>query len=327
MKLASMIHIIMNRTRHTVLMALGLVIALNLAAQDSLVVSGVVKNSSGDVIPNVSVSIEGSTKLPVVTDAEGRFEITPESRDAWLIISPVTGYKRRRMNLNRREELTIILTPDDLKSGDDPLLLFAAQVPRRNMVPAHSEIDVTDMYQSSSLSVDQFMQARTPGMYVVNRSGMPGSGAVTSLRGVNSINATNMPLYIVDGIPQISHGLFASNLAGYAYNGLMGINSFDISRATVYKDAAVESVFGSKGSNGIIFLETLDPSATQTSIELNFRTGYSLAPTNQIPQMNAGQHNTLMNEVLFSTGTFEEDLREFYPTLFMEEDDPRYKIP
>lgn len=324
MKLASMIHITINRTRHTMLMALGLVIALNLAAQDSLVVSGVVKNSSGDVIPNVSVSIEGSTKLPVVTDAEGRFEITPESRDAWLIISPVTGYKRRRMNLNRREELTIILTPDDLKSGDDPLLLFAAQVPRRNMVPAHSEIDVTDMYQSSSLSVDQFMQARTPGMYVVNRSGMPGSGAVTSLRGVNSINSTNMPLYIVDGIPQISHGLFASNLAGYAYNGLMGINSFDISRATVYKDAAVESVFGSKGSNGIIFLETLDPSATQTSIELNFRTGYSLAPTNQIPQMNAGQHNTLMNEVLFSTGTFEEDLREFYPTLFMEEDDPRY---
>jgi TonB-linked SusC/RagA family outer membrane protein len=324
MKLASMIHTTINRTRHTVLMALGLVIALNLTAQDSIVVSGVVKNSSGDVIPNVSVSMEGSTRLPVVTDAEGRFEIIPESRDAWLIVSPATGYKRRRINLNRREELTIILTPNDLKSGDDPLLLFAAQVPRRNLVPAHTEIDVTEMYQSSSLSVDQFMQARTPGMYVVNRSGMPGSGAVTSLRGVNSINATNMPLYIVDGIPQISHGLFDSNLAGYAYNGLMGINSFDISRATVYKDAAVESVFGSKGSNGIIFLETLDPSATQTSIELNFRTGYSLAPTNQIPQMNAGQHNTLMNEVLFSTGTFEEDLREFYPTLFMEEDDPRY---
>jgi len=324
MKRASMIQKTFNRTRHTILLALGLVMAVNLTAQDSLVVTGVIKNSSGDVIPNVSVSIEGSTKLPVVTDAEGRFEITPESHDAWLIISPATGYKRRMVNLNRREELTIVLTPNDLRSGDDPLLLFAAQIPRRNMVPAHTEIDVTDMYQSSSLSVDQFMQGRTPGMYVVNRSGMPGSGAVTSLRGVNSINATNMPLYIVDGIPQISHGLFESNLAGYAYNGLMGINSFDISRATVYKDAAVESVFGSKGSNGIIFLETLDPSATQTSIELNFRTGYSLAPSNQIPQMNAAQHNTLMNEVLFSTGTYEEDLREFYPTLFMEEDDPRF---
>jgi TonB-linked SusC/RagA family outer membrane protein len=307
-----------------VLVTMGIVFAMNLAAQDSLVVRGVVKNSHGDSIPNVSVSIEGSSKLPVVTDAEGRFEITPESGDVWLIVAPASGYKRRRINLNRMEELTIILTPNDLKSGDDPMLLFASEIPRRNLVPAHTEIDVTEMYQSSAFSVDQFMQARTPGMYVVNRSGMPGSGAVTSLRGVNSINANNMPLYIVDGIPQISHGLFISNLAGYTYNGLMSINSFDISRATVYKDPAVESVFGSKGSNGIIFLETLDPSATQTSIELNFRSGYSLAPSDQIPQMNAAQHNTLMNEVLYTTGIFGEDLREFYPTLFLEKDDPRY---
>ncbi len=320
-----MITRVYSRVRILFMVTLGLVwITINLSGQDSLVVRGVIKNSSGELIPNVSVSIEGSTRLPVVTDGEGRFMITPESDDAWLIISPASGYKRRRINLNKLEDLTIILTPDDLKSGDDPILLFTSLIPRRDMVPAHAELDVTDMYQSSSLSVDQFMQGRTPGMYVINRSGMPGSGAVASVRGVNSINAGNMPLYIVDGIPQMSHGLFGSNLNGYEYNSLMSINPFDISKTTLYKDPAVESVFGSKGSNGIIFIETLDPSATQTSIELNFRSGYSLAPPNQIPQMNASQHNTLMNEVLFSSGIHEEDLREFYPTLFMEKDDPRY---
>lgn len=324
MKRVSMIGKAFFRARVILPIFLGLVIPLSLAGQDSLVVKGIIKNSSGEGIPNVSVSIENSSRLPVVTDSEGRFEIIPESGEVWLFIDPATGYKQRRIYLNRRDELTVILTPVDLRSGDDLMLLFADQVPRRNMVPAHRELEMREMYQSSSLSVDQFMQGRTPGVYVVNRSGMPGSGAATSIRGINSINASNMPLYIVDGVPQISHGLFQSNLDGYSYNGLMSINAFDISRTTVYKDPAVESVFGSKGSNGIIFVETLDPSATQTSIELNFRTGYSLAPSNQIPQMNATQHNTLMNEVLFSSGTYEEDLREFYPTLFMEEDDPRF---
>jgi TonB-linked SusC/RagA family outer membrane protein len=324
MKRASMIHQMIYRTRKVILISMGLVAALSLSGQDSIAVTGVVRNSSGEAIPNASVSIEGSSKLPVITDAEGRFEIAPESEDAWLIIAPATGYKTRRLNLNHMRELTVVLTPNDLRSGDDPMVLFSSQVPRRNMVPSQTDVVVTDMYQSSALSVDQYLQGRTPGMYVVNRSGMPGSGAVTSIRGVNSINSNNMPLYIVDGIPQVSHGLFGSNLAGYTYNALMGINTFDISRTTVYKDPSVETVFGSKGSNGLIFIETLDPSATQTSIELNFRTGYSLAPSNQIPQMDAGQHNTLMNEVLFSTGMHEEDIREFYPTLFLEKDDPRY---
>ncbi len=312
------------RTRIILPVFLGILFPITVAGQDSLAVKGIVRNSSGEGIPNVSVSIENSSRLPVITDSEGAFEIFPESGDVWLFIDPASGYKQKRIYLNRRQELSVVLTPNDLKSGDDLMLLFSEEIPRRNMVPAHTELDMKEMYQSSSLSVDQFMQGRAPGVYVVNRSGMPGSGAVTSIRGVNSINASNMPFYIVDGVPQISHGLFQSNLAGYSYNGLMGVNAFDISRTTVYKDQAVESVFGSKGSNGIVFIETLDPSATQTSIELNFRTGYSLAPSDQIPQMNAAQHNTYMNEVLFSTGTYEEDLREFYPTLFMEEDDPRW---
>jgi len=162
------------------------------------------------------------------------------------------------------------------------------------------------------------------GMNVVNRSGIPGYGAIINLRGVNSLHASSSPLYVIDGVPLSSFGIFGSNLAGYAYNPLLTTNPFDISRTTIVKDPALTAAYGSKASNGLIIIETLDPSVTETSIELNIRTGYSLAPSNLIPQLNGGQHKTLMNEVLFSSGLWEEQMILDYPSLFLEEEDAEY---
>src|SRR4030042_1275448 len=153
---------------------------------------------------------------------------------------------------------------------------------------------------------------------------MPGSGALATIRGVNSINATNQPLYIIDGIPLTPHGVFGSNLNGYDYNPLVGINPYVISKTTSIKDPAVTAAFGSKGSNGIIMIETLDPSCTQTTIELDLRSGLSLSPPVYIPQLDADQHKTLMSEILFSSGMFEEDIMEKYPSLFLTKDDVRF---
>ena len=125
MKRASMIGRTVIRNRIILPLFLGLLIPAVMAGQDSLVVKGIIKNSSGEGIPNVSVSIENSSRLPVVTDSEGNFEIYPESGDVWLIIDPASGYKDKRVYLNRRDDLTLILTPTDLRSGDDVMLLFA----------------------------------------------------------------------------------------------------------------------------------------------------------------------------------------------------------
>lgn len=294
------------------------------AAQDTTMVTGVIRSSSNQPLSGVSVSIEGSDLLPVVTGEQGEFSLPSVTGDEWLIVSPASGYKMRRVYLNGRKELTLYLSPEDISSGDDPVALLSRQVPRRDIVSSYSELGTANLHHTAEFSVDQHLLGRIPGMYVVNRSGMPGSGAVTTFRGISSISSSNLPVYIVDGIPLVSHGLFGSNLEGYEYNGLMAVNPFDISRTTVLKDAAVSAVFGSRGSNGIILIETLDPSATQTSIDINMRTGYSLAPPNQIPQMNGVQHKTLMSEVLFSSGMNEELIRDRFPNLYLTEEDDRF---
>ena len=76
------------------------------------------------------------------------------------------------------------------------------------MIAAYSTMDPEGIKLTPAISIDQYLQGRVSGMHVVNRSGMPGSGAVSLLRGVNSLNTSNSPFYIVDGIPVTSMGVF-----------------------------------------------------------------------------------------------------------------------
>jgi TonB-linked SusC/RagA family outer membrane protein len=293
-------------------------------AQDSLLVRGVILSHNSEPVPNVSISIEGSFMLPVVTSETGEFSLNASTGNEWLIVSPTGDYKKKRVFLNNRTDLTIYLSNGDISAGDDQLSILSQTVIKRNMTAAYSELNTRDFYHTNVSTVDQYMQGRVPGLYVVNMSGMPGTGAVTTLRGVNSINSSVQPLYIIDGIPLVPPGTFGTNIDGNNFNPLTAVNNFDISKTTIIKDPALTAAYGSKAASGLIVIETLDPSTTQTTIDIDVRSGYSLAPSNLIPQLDATQHKTLMNEVLFSSGIYEENIRKQYSCLFLSKDSDRY---
>ena len=293
-------------------------------SQDTLHVKGIVVNGLNKPVSNVSIGIEGSFELPSVTNEAGEFTVVALSGNDWLNVSPSGDYKKKRIFLNNRTELKIYLTSNEVASGDDNLSVLAQDILKRDMVASFTSINSAAINKTPVLTVNQFFQGRVSGLNVVNRSGDPGSGAVSFLRGVNSINSNNSPLYVVDGIPVMPTNIFGSNLDGYEYNTLLSVNPLDISKTTVIKDPTVTAAYGSKASNGLVIIETLDPSATQTSVELDLRSGYSLAPANQIPQMNGGQHKTLISELLFSSGMPEEQVILEYPNLYLTPKDDRY---
>jgi len=293
-------------------------------AQDTLRVKGTVVNGLNKPLANVSVGIEGSFELPAVTNEAGEFTIIALSGSDWINVSPSGDYKKKRVFLNNRTELKIYLTANGVESGDDNISVLSQDILKRDMVASFSSVNVSAVKETPVLSVNQFFQGRVSGLSVTNRSGDPASGAVSFLRGVNSINSSNSPLYVVDGIPLVSTGVFGSNLDGFEYNPVLSVNPLDISKTTIVKDPTVTSAYGSKASNGLVIIETLDPSATQTVVELDFRSGYSLAPQQRIPQMSAGQHKTYISELLFSSGMPEERVILEYPNLFLTPDDDRY---
>lgn len=297
---------------------------IQIYAQDTITVKGSVVDPAGNPVSNVSIGVEGSSALPSFSNNEGEFSIKMTPEHKWLNIEPPAEYKSKRVFLNRRVELKIYLTHRELASGDDRIKVVNREMFKRNIVGSLSTVPTVEVDQSGAATIDQYMQGRVPGLFVTNRSGLPGSGAFSMLNGPNSLYLSNEPLYIVDGVLVSSMGVFHSILDGYVYNPLLALNVMDVSRVSVIKDPAINAAYGSKSSNGLVSIETLDPSATQTLIELDVRAGMYQAPVNMIPQMNAPQHKTLINEVLFSSGKIEEFITETYPNLFFTSDDPRY---
>ncbi|MFY9153399.1 MAG: SusC/RagA family TonB-linked outer membrane protein [Prolixibacteraceae bacterium] len=291
---------------------------------DSILVKGVIVSEANAPLSNITISIEGSAQMPVVTNDAGEFTIKASSGNSWFVVSPVSDYKTKRIFLNNRKQLKVFLTPVDMAAGEDQITILAQTRNKKDMVSSYFNLDPDGNYKSSAISVDEYLQGKVSGLNVIRREGSPGTGAVVFMRGVNSINTNNQPLYIIDGIPMENPGLFGSNMEGFAYDPLMAVNMLDISSLTVVKDPTITAAYGSKASNGVIYIETLDPSATQTSIDVDLRSGYSLAPSNFIPQLNANQHKTLANEVLFSSGMYGEVIRENYPNLFLTKEDDRF---
>lgn len=293
-------------------------------AQETIMVKGKVLNHSELPVEGVSVGVEGSTELPVVSDANGEFSLKITSPTQWINVQPSGEYYKRRININHRSELKIYLSKTDMTSGDKEISVLSDKMYLRDLSGVGSTLKTSYLDESSALSIDQYMQGRVPGLHVLNRSGDPGSGAFTLMRGINSLHANNDPLYVIDGIPISSFGVFQSNVDGYSYNPLMATYPQDISNVTIIKDPSFTASYGSKASNGLVLISTLDPSATATVIELNLRTGYSLTPSNRIPLLNADQHKTLISQLLFSSGMREELIVDKYPNLFLTPESARY---
>ena len=290
------------------------------SGQDSFQVNGRILGGKDLPVPGVSVSIEGVLTAPVITSDSGDFQLDAPSGNVWLIITPVGKYKSRREFLNNRTNFTIQLTADDLVAGYDEILNIYRTNLRREFISASNTPDPEDTKLYPYQSVDQYFQGIVPGLHVTGHSGMPGSGAVSYFRGIRSMFTNNQPLYIVDGLPIETPGLFQSTIDGNEYNPLSSIDPFDITNITILKDYMASATYGMRGSNGVVLIETLKPNEVQTTIDISMRTGVSMQP-DQIPQLNAGHYKTLANEMLISSGQPEEEYKENYPALFSTQND------
>jgi TonB-linked SusC/RagA family outer membrane protein len=288
-------------------------------------VNGLVINEKGDPLSGISISLEGVLVDPVITDSSGNFTLSAPSRHLWLIISPVEKYKRKRIYLNGRENLTLMLSPSDLASGDDVVLNIQDEGPKRNLISSAQIIQPGTLPKLTGQTIDESIQGHIAGAYAIRRSGMPASGVVNYIRGIKSMNTNNQPLYVIDGMPLESPGIFRPLLDGYSYNPLTSLDPNDITSISILKDYSSGSSFGMRGNNGVVMIETLRPTEVRTMIDFSARTGMTVVPRH-IPQLDALQYKSLANEVLFTSGEPEEDLPAMYPGLYTASSDPGFYL-
>ncbi len=284
-------------------------------AQDNYKISGIVYGIDHEPVGNVAISAERVSENPAITDSTGKFILEVPDRNIWILVMPVGNYKAQRIFLNGRDDLIINLVTKDRRSGYDNVSKPIRDELRRDFSGSDYSLNLENVSKLPYLTIDQYFQGRVPGMLTTNHSGISGYGTFSYMRGMQSMNAGNQPLIIVDGMPYENHGLFPSNISGYVYNPYASIVNEDIVELTVIKDITLLSLYGSKAANGIIWIQTLKPTQTKTTIDISLKSGVNLSPS-RLPVLNNEQFRTLANEILTTSDINEETFKDVYPGLY-----------
>jgi len=150
--------------------------------------------------------------------------------------------------------------------------------------------------------LDQALQGQVSGVSVTQSSGTPGGGIMVRIRGNSSINSSNRPLYIVDGIPVRDGGLSLRSFGGQNDNALATINPNDIESIEILKDASAKAIYGSRASNGVVIITTKrGKRGTPTTFEIDVQRGI-VNPTNTLEVLNASELLELQREAMFNAG-------------------------
>lgn len=234
-----------------------------LAQQTIIQVNGVVRNEKGAPVNLATVLIEGTGK-GTVTNEKGGFAIAVPA-NATLLIAYV-GYDTLR--IKAQASVTVTLSPATANLGDVVVIGYGVQK-RREATGAIATVTAKDFQQGVITSPEQLISGKVAGVSITSNSGAPGAGSTIRVRGSASLNASNDPLIVIDGVP-----LSGNNIYG-ASNPLSLINPNDIESFTVLKDAASTAIYGSRASNGVILITT--KKGTKGTPVFNFSTQVSAA--------------------------------------------------
>jgi TonB-dependent SusC/RagA subfamily outer membrane receptor len=141
-------------------------------------------------------------------------------------------------------------------------------------------------------TIDGVLQGKAAGMTINQNSGTPGGQNSIKIRGGSSINASNQPLIVIDGVPAITGSYGQIGYSGQEIDALSDVNPNDIEQVTILKDASATAIYGSRASNGVILITTKKGSLQKTSVNLNTSYGWQTLPKERLPElMNAAQWN------------------------------------
>lgn len=222
--------------------------------------NGVVVDTAGNKLEGVNVFIRG-TQTKTLTDKEGRFAI-PVPIPEGIIVLTNLGYLKEEIRFNRTEnkDFRVVLRPS-VSDLDEVVVIGYGQTSRRFNTGSVSTISAKDIEKQPVTNVLAALSGRMPGVFVQTTNGLPGGNINIQIRGKGSIAAGTQPLYIIDGVPFDNSG-FGSGLTISAQS-IVGeispisiLNPKDIQSINVLKDADATSIYGSRGANGVIIIQT-----------------------------------------------------------------------
>ena len=202
----------------------------------------------------ITVMIKG-TSTGVYTDTDGRYIIPVPNPGSAVLVFAGIGYTTVELPVNGRTTIDVTIAADAMQL-DEVIVTGYGNMRRSEYTGSASSVNMTKMETIPTTSVGAKLAGATSGVQITSTSGMPGANETIRIRGMGSINASNEPLIVLDGIPMLSGNGARFSYANSGTSLLSTINSSDIETMTVIKDAAAASLYGSRAANGVIVITT-----------------------------------------------------------------------
>ena len=226
---------------------LAMAIPAQVFAQSKYEVKGVVVDTTGTPVIGASVVEQGTTN-GVTTDVNGQYVLRVNSSESIVVISFI-GYQTQSL-VASSSVLSNVVLEEDSEMIDDVVVIGYGVVKKNDLTGSVSTVKADQTNKGLATSPTDLLRGKSAGVVITSGDGAPGSAAQIRIRGGSSLNASNDPLVVVDGLP-ISN----SGISGVG-NALASINPSDIESFTVLKDASATAIYGSRASNGVIIITT-----------------------------------------------------------------------
>lgn len=249
--------------------------AINVMAQN-VKITGTVVDSSNEPIIGATVTVSDDTNVKAVTNVDGRFTINaaPGSN---LHITYI-GYKT--VDVKAADGMRVVME-EESNMLKEVVAIGYGSVQRKDVTTAVSSVSTKDLDTRPIVSAVQGMQGKAAGITISQANGQPGATPTIRVRGTTSLNGSNDPLYVVDGVPMTDIDYLSAD---------------DIVGMQILKDASSAAIYGSRAANGVVIITTKQGKAGEARISLNAHYALNVVRDNQDP-LNAAQYKELMDEI------------------------------
>jgi len=276
----------------------------NAGALQDLIVEGTVLDDSRVPLAGANI-IEKGTTNGTQTDFDGNFSIKVTGNDAVLIVSYI-GFTTKEIPVNGQANLNIVLQ-ESAAALDEIVVVGYGTQKKSDLTGSVASLSQDDMNPGANVSVDQMMAGRAAGVQINQASSAPGGGLAIRIRGSNSLNASNEPLYVIDGFPiDNSPNLGSGGVAEVGQNlsqrnPLNALNPADVESIEILKDASATAIYGSRGANGVILITTKKGKKGKVNVTYDVYTGIQDV-AEKIDLLSTSQYIDAINDLSIAQG-------------------------
>ncbi|MET3877917.1 TonB-dependent receptor [Chitinophaga sp. OAE865] len=250
------------------------------AAVVDTLITGHVLDPENKPLPGASVSIKSTPTKGVKTAVDGSYSISAAATD--ILVVSFIGYGRQEVPVNGRREIEIVLQSQSTSLESVVVVGYGTQK-KGEVTGAISSVNENDLKDQAAASLQQSLQGKSAGIQITQNSGSPGKNATVRVRGLTSINNSDV-LYVVDGVPLTA-------------NGINAIDPSSIASVQILKDASSQAIYGSRGANGVVLIETKKGNRNASHIYVDAYAGVQQA-RKKLDMLN-GQDFIMLNSEAF----------------------------